>query len=611
METSFRSLSRSHEDGGESHAVFLVAAVAVSVALHLAFGYASRDTRLSFLAGLSLDPAELRQDRRKPWDDTVLLAGPAPDEAAESLSSGATRTADPGRETVDELLESLPTESPATLFDPPPVRRGDAPALAGVAPPVETSAPEPVAAWQPRERILEIASRFANDDLAARPRTELIPDIERQVRAEDVVAPYAASKPVETALDAAAGAWVPPAPPPRGAAGDGTDELLAPPVAAMPAEIEAGPAARGDQAAQYVVETPEEVRPAVPLDDVLAPRISVHRPRRDDGYVYFRIDVVRKGEDVLPPIPRDVLLVQDASRSLAPQRLAACRKAMRDALAALRPGDRFNVLVFNTENRFFRPGGWAPATPENVAAAGAFLDGVAAEGNTDIFNAMKGALSLPRDPGRSAVAMLLSDGVTTAGDFRRDSQIIGEFSKLNDGALSVFDVGVSKNSDEYLLSMLSFCNRGGPAAIARDRFEIDDAFEGTFKTLGSPVLDGVRFLFDSSSKAVVVPERTENLYLDRPLRLYGRAPLGTESVSFQARGANAGKGYDMVYELPLGDPAPGAGDREMARTWARTRIYDLVAAYVRAPDPALLAEMAALGRAHDVKIPFDGRFLRQ
>ena len=67
----------------------------------------------------------------------------------------------------------------------------------------------------------------------------------------------------------------------------------------------------------------------------------------------------------------------------------------------------------------------------------------------------------------------------------------------------------------------------------------------------------------------------------------------------------------MVYELPLGDPEPGAGDRELARTWARTRIYDLVAAYVREPSPALLAEMSALGRAHDVKIPFDGRFLRQ
>lgn len=609
MDASFRPLSRSHDDGGESHAVFLVAAVVVSLLLHAAFGYASRDARLAFLGDVRLDPAALRAERQRPWNDSILLS--EPDDAPETLSTAATQTADPGREPVEELLETLPTETPATVFDPPPVRREDDPAQAGVAPPLETVEPEPIAPWQPRESILEIASAFANDDLRARPRTDVIPAIERQVRAEDVVAPYAAAKPVDTALDAAAAAWVPPAPPPRGAAGDGTDALLAPPVAAMPAEIDAGPAASGEQAAQYVVETPEEVRPAVPLDDVLAPRISVHRPRRDDGFVYFEIDVVRKGEDVLPPIPRDVLFVQDASRSLAPQRLAACRKAMLDALGALRPGDRFNVLVFNTENRFFRPGGWAPATPAEIVAARVFLDGISAEGNTDIFNAMKGALSLPRDPGRTAVALLLSDGVSTAGDFRRDSQIIGEFSKLNGGALSVFDVGVSKNSDEYLLSMLSFCNRGGPAAIARDRFEIDDAFDGVFRTLGSPVLSDVRFLVDSSSKAVVAPERTENLYLDRPLRLYGRAPLGTKTVSFQARGANAGKGYDMVYELPLGDPAPGAGDRELARTWARTRIYDLVAAWVRSPDPALLSEMAALGRAHDVKIPFDGRFLRQ
>ena len=380
---------------------------------------------------------------------------------------------------------------------------------------------------------------------------------------------------------------------------------------AVPAQIEAGSAASGQAAASFAVETPEEVRPAVPLDDVLAPRISVFRPRRDDGFVYFEIDVARKGADVLPPIPRDVLFVQDASGSLGPQRLAPCRKAIKDAIAALRPGDRFNVLVFNTENRFFRPGGWAEATPDETAAAGAFLDAMVSDGRTDIFNAVKGALSLPRDPGRAALALLLSDGASNAGDFRRDSQIIGEFAKLNDGSLSVFDVGVSRGSDEYLLSMLSLCNRGAPAAIPRDRFEIPAAFDGIFSTLGAPVLADVRFRFDSASGAVVGPERTENLYLDRPLRLLGRAPAGTRSVAFQARGVNAGRSYDMVYELPLGDPAPGEGDPALATSWARTRIYDLVAAYVRAPDPALLSEMAAVGRAHDVKIPFDGRFLRQ
>lgn len=611
MATPFRPLSRDYADGGESHAVFLVAAVVVSLVLHTLFGYATRGTRLTFLGDLSLDPAANQDAQRRAWDDTVLLDD-EPDETPETLSGAATGTADPGREPVEELLEKLDTDTPATLFDPPPLRREDDPAQAAAAPPPRMLEAEPIAPWQPRERIIEIASRFANDDLAARPRTDVIPAIEREVSAADVIAPYAAAKPVETALrDALAGAYVPPAPPPRGAEGDAADELLAPPAATAPATLDLGPAASGEQAAEFVVEKPEEVRPDVPIEDVLAPRISVHRPRRDDGYVYFAIDIERKGEDVLPPIPRDVLLVQDASRSLGPNRIAACRRAMRGALAALRPGDRFNILVFDTENRFFRPGGWAEATPANLAAADPFLEAIESNGNTDIFNAMKGALSLPRDPGRAAVAMLLSDGVSTAGDFRRDSQIIGEFSKLNGGALSVFDVGVSKGSDEYLLSMLSFCNRGGPAAMARDRFEIAGAFDGIFRTLGSPVLSDVRFLFDSTSGSVVAPASTENLYLDRPLRLYGRAPAGTRSVAFRANGTNAGKGYDMVFELPLGDPAPGAGDRTLPQTWARARIYDLVAAYVRAPDPALLSEMAALGRAHDVKIPFDSRFLRQ
>ncbi len=609
MDHSFRPLSRSHADGGESHAVFLVAAVTVSLVLHTIFGFATRGARLTFLGDLSLKPSERLPETPRAYDDTILDVEP-PNEAAERLAA-ATTAADPGRESVEDLIESLPTGSPETIFDPPPLDRARDPAQADVAPPIETVETEPIAPWQPRERTMEIASEFANEDVLAPSRTELIPAIERRVRAEDVVAPYAAVRPVETSLDAAAAEYVPPAPPPRGAEGDGLDELLEPPVAATPAEIDAGPAADGGLAAAYVVETPAEVRPAVPLDDVLAPRIAVHRPRRDDGYLYFAVDVVRKGEDVLPPIPRDVLLVQDASNSLGPQRLAACRKAMRDALAALRPGDRFNILVFNTDNRFFRPGGWAAATAENLAEAGAFLDSLESGGNTDIFNAMKGALSLPRDPGRSAVALLLSDGVSTAGDYRRDSQIIGEFSKLNGGALSVFDVGVRSGSDEYLLSMLSFCNRGGPATIARDRFEIAGAFGGVFRTLGSPVLSDVQFLFDSASKAVVAPSTTENLYLDRPLRLYGRVPLGTRSVAFQARGANAGQGYDMVYELPLGDPERGSGDPSLAQTWARTRIYDLVAAYVRSPDPALLAEMTAIGRAHDVRIPFDGRFLRQ
>ena len=122
------------------------------------------------------------------------------------------------------------------------------------------------------------------------------------------------------------------------------------------------------------------------------------------------------------------------------------------------------------------------------------------------------------------------------------------------------------------------------------------------------MLSDIRFSFDTASGAVVGPKTTENLYLERPLRLFGRAEAGTREVVFQARGVNAGRAYDMVFDLSLGSPEPGRGDPSIAKKWARTRIYDLVAEHIRTGDAAALAEMAEIGREHGVPIPFKEKF---
>ena len=326
--------------------------------------------------------------------------------------------------------------------------------------------------------------------------------------------------------------------------------------------------------------------------------------------MYFEVDIRRKGADVLPAIPRDVVFAQDASRSIAPQRLAACREALKRAFRSglLREGDRFEVTAFNTTNVWAFGRSWRAATPAAVDEAARFVDSIRPDGNTDLYSAARSVLSLPRSPDRAVIAILVSDGVATQGDIRRDSEIIGEFSRVNDGNVSVFGVGVSPRSDEYLLSMLSLCNRGGPAVLPRDRFSIPDALVGAFAEIGTPVLSDIRFSFDTASGAVVGPKTTENLYLERPLRLFGRAEAGTREVVFQARGVNAGRAYDMVFDLSLGDPEPGRGDPSIAKKWARTRIYDLVAEHIRTGDAAALAEMAEIGREHGVPIPFKEKF---
>ena len=594
------------DSGGSdrSPAAIFAVAVAVSLAVHAGLGWAARDARVSLFEAASGATAAQRLRLR---EESALRARLVP--PAESPSPADAAPADrAAAESPAELLSSMDTDAPAGIFEPPALPAGVDASVGGLPPPPalasETAPPIP---WQPREQIVEIAQRFADEDLLAIPRRE-VASIERDRAVTDVVPEFRPAAAVESAA-VPAFAWATPVPA-RADLSAPKALLDVPPEAPPP--VEAAPATEGEASVSaFLAEVPSEVAPAKPIENVLDAAIAVHRPKGGDDAVYFRVDVRRKGADVLPAVPRDILLVQDASRSIAPERLYQCREAFKRVLASsLLPTDRFNVLSFNTANAYAFPDGWRAPTPENVAAATAFLEAIRPEGNTDIYNAVRGVLSLPRDPGRSTLVFLLTDGVATAGDIRRDSRIIGEFSSLNAGGVSVFDVGVSKRSDEYLLSMLSFCNRGGPAEIARDRFEIPKVVGRVFDGVGSPVLTDIRFLFDTASGAVVTPRMTENLYLDRPLRLYGRAPAGTKEVTFQARGRNGGKKYDMVFTLRLGDPAPGSGDPSIATSWARTRIYDLVASYAGEADPATLAELVRLGRDHDVPIPFQDRLGR-
>ena len=602
--TTFADRRDSDSDGAPL--TLFAVAVAVSLALHAGFGWAARDARVSLFGPL---PGATAAQRLRLREESALRTRlvpppqPAPSEADAAPADRAS-AASPA-----ELLSSMDTSAPAGIFEPPPLPPGADASVGGLPPPPAlASETEPPVPWQPREQILEIAQRFADEDLLAIPRRE-VADVERTRAATDVVPEFRPAAAIESASAVPAFAWAAPVPARKDLAVPKA-LLDVPPEAPPP--VEADPAAEsGGEVSAYLAEVPSEVAPAKPIENVLAASLAIYRPRKDDGFVYFRVDVRRKGEDVLPPVPRDILLVQDASRSIAPERLHFCREALRGVLASsLLPTDRFNVLAFNTSNSFAFPEGWRAPTPESVAAATAFLDGIRPEGNTDIYNAVRGVLSLPRDPGRSTLVFLLTDGVATAGDVRRDSRIIGEFSALNAGGVSVFGLGVSKRSDEYLLSMLSFCNRGGPAEIARDRFEIPKTVGRVVEGVGSPVLTDIRFLFDTASGAIVTPRMTENLYLDRPLRLYGRAPAGTKEVTFQARGRNGGKKYDMVFTLRLGDPAPGSGDASIADAWARTRIYDLIASYAREADPATLSEMARLGATHGLPIPFQDRLGR-
>ena len=517
---------------------------------------------------------------------------------------------EPGREyevDVDSTLENMHTETPGSVFVPPRAafdfdEPENNPAL--TPPSAAELEKNAVAPWVPREQIAIVERDIIFDKPVPFERME-IPAIERMSFAPDFAPAYVAAASVEEANKIGKPAYV--APPPPQTDERGINETVGRMLESggdrkMPEGVEAGPEAKIDHAIERFVEIPADHAPAEPIEAVLNANASVYKPRRSDGHQYFQIDVTRKSADILPRIPRDILLVQDSSGSLGMERLHLCKRAINKIVANLNPEDRFNILEFSTENRLCFGAGWRSPDADSIKLANDFVNTFKSEGNTDIFNALKGALDLPRDPDRVMLVIFITDGVVTSGQVRRDTEIIAEFARLNAGAVSVFNLGVHPKSNEFLLSMLSFQNRGGQASIVSDRFQIEKEADIIAGTTFNPVLTDISFMFGSDTGAVVTPRTISNLYLDRPMRIYGRVPADAKQVVFQALGRTGGKKYDMIFNIDL--TAAATGKEEIQTNWAKTRIFDLISEHTVSPSPDLLREINELGRRHNIDVPF-------
>jgi len=351
-------------------------------------------------------------------------------------------------------------------------------------------------------------------------------------------------------------------------------------------------------------ETPEDITDIEPVDRVLRARVDIFTDRRDRDYAYFRLVIERVGEEVLPTLPKDMLLVQDSSASMAEQRLYFSREAMRRALAAIGPADRFNVAAFADRTAFCFPD-WVTKTPETLAQAEAFINAMVSAGNTDLYASMQDLLKVERQPGRPVVAFVLTDGLVNKG-LMDSTEIIGAFTRQNLGQVSIFTMGVSAQANRYLIDLLSYCNGGTSEVIESGRWDIPVAVEAVMKGIQRPVLSDLTLRFGADSSVQVYPRHLGNLYLDRPLVLYGRYPRAEPKLVFQALGQAGQTRCDMIFDLPLNAAAAGitSGDAAIRESWAQQKIYHLLGEYARSRDNEILRDLRQTGRDYGVTVPY-------
>ena len=308
-----------------------------------------------------------------------------------------------------------------------------------------------------------------------------------------------------------------------------------------------------------------DVEEAAPLEQF----VNLSALRADAGeWTYFKVLVAPRAD--LQVVPKDVVILIDASGSIGAERLVSCRVAAKGILrSALNSGDRFNLVAFRNKFSYaFRR--WQECNKTSFESADKWLANLVAHGRTDVFGTIRSVLTLPRDPKRPLIALVVTDGDANAG-LSDTAQILSKFTDLNDGLVSVYMYGVKESANRELIDVLTHANRGESFIYGGVRWKAGSGIESLSDRFRDPVLTDLRVIFASTSKAEAYPRLLRNLYRGDTVTIIGRVPKGSEEVSFSLKGLNGENTYEAFFRVPLGNVA---SDSSIVREWSEEHAID-------------------------------------
>jgi Ca-activated chloride channel family protein len=283
--------------------------------------------------------------------------------------------------------------------------------------------------------------------------------------------------------------------------------------------------------------------------------------------------------------PREMILVIDTSGSMSGEPLAQAKAAIELALGRLEPGDRFNLIQFNSlaESLYLAP---QPVTDVTRAEALRYLRALEADGSTEMLPAVELALGGAAPPSHLRQIVFVTDG--SVGNEEQVFALIAE--RLSESRFFTVGIGAAPNS--WFMRKAAEFGRGSFTHVG-DQSRVRADMEALFARLENPVLTDLAVDWPGDGPVEAWPARSPDLYAGEPLMLtarLGAAPAGPLALSGKTLGG------DWLRQSELGTRREGAG---IAALWARRKIEALADERVRGGDAdAIRAEIVRTALRH-------------
>ena len=286
----------------------------------------------------------------------------------------------------------------------------------------------------------------------------------------------------------------------------------------------------------------------------------------------------------MPRVQREATFVIDTSGSMAGPSIVQAKAALAFALDRLQPGDRFNVIEFNSKPRALFPAPM-PVDSATLSRARSFVAGLKAEGGTEVREALELALRPAASGEFVRQVVFLTDGAV--GNESELFALIRE--RLDDRRLFTVGIGTAPNS--HFMTKAAQFGRGTFTYVADSR-DVQERMAQLFTKLESPVLTDIAIDWPQGTEAW--PERVPDLYAGEPIVVSAAMPSIDGEIG--VRGIHGGRPWSA--RLPIADNGAASG---VAVLWARAKIAaleDLRIAGANADD--VRAEIVRVALAHHV-----------
>lgn len=265
-----------------------------------------------------------------------------------------------------------------------------------------------------------------------------------------------------------------------------------------------------------------------------------------------------------PRPARDLVFVIDTSGSMHGVSIEQARKALSLALEGLRPEDRFNVIQFNAVTRSLF-GSSVPANAANIGRARRFVNGLIAEGGTEMRPALERALEAGPGDGYLRQVVFITDG--SVGN---ESELIDVLSERL-GTTRLFTVGIGSAPNRFFMQRAAELGRGTSITISA-LHEVEERMQRLIRKIEKPRVTDIRVRWPGGIVPEAYPSRIPDLYAGEPVVIKARLaqpPRPGDRLVIEGQHA----GGDWRAELSLDEGVEGSG---IAAIWARAHIGALL-----------------------------------